>query len=107
MQGTDPENGESVSFHFAVIDTSSIGGIEPLLGGIQMFPKPLFRFCNRQPGAEPVFFIGNEFHRSLVHDFTSNTSRKAFPSRLNASTNNIMASPGASASIGLCVMMKL
>ena len=42
-----------------------------------------------------------------IHTRTSSTSRSPFPSRLNASTSTMIARPGASASMGLCVMMKL
>ena len=42
-----------------------------------------------------------------AHSFTCNASRKPLPSILNASTSNIMAKPGASASIGLLVIIKL
>ena len=38
---------------------------------------------------------------------TFNASLNPLPSKLKASTNNMIAMPGARASIGLCVMMKL
>jgi len=106
-QGTDLENSEFVRRHFTIIGLSTIGGIEQLFRGIQMFPNSLFRIGNRQPGNESIFLIRNEFHLTQIYAFTSSISRNALPSKLNASTSNIIANPGASASMGLCVIMKL
>ena len=43
----------------------------------------------------------------VTFPLTFNASRSPLPSRLKASTNSIIAKPGARASIGFWVMMKL
>ena len=48
---------------------------------------------------------GNEIN--YFFDRTLIASRRPLPKRLNANTKIIIANPGASASMGLCVMIKL
>ena len=42
-----------------------------------------------------------------IYSFTCKASRRPLPNKLKASTKSMIAKPGASASMGLCVMMKL
>jgi hypothetical protein len=50
-------------------------------------------------------YIGYKFEKNQT--FTFKASRNPFPNKLNASTSNMMAMPGARASMGLWVMIKL
>ena len=68
----------------------------------------------------PITLFGNPFWRCVgdkrfssmknqekAFPLTFNASRRPFPNKLKASTNNMIAKPGARANMGFCVIIKL
>ena len=66
-------------------------------------------FCSLPSPLCILYFLLTTFCTlpSLYYPLTSSASRNPFPSKLKASTSNIIAIPGANASAGLLVIMKL
>ena len=91
-----------------LIETDKVGSLFFLCVGVvvslHLIPPTTFSTSPLTPLLKEKGVGGMRYHSFPL---TFNASLKPFPNKLKASTSNMIAKPGASASMGFWVMMKL